>query len=194
VKHESELLDASLALFDIDRPQATDVGSCGAANTCTRLVDGSARHRGAEGSVTWKLAAWTWQAGAMWLNARRKGATAQPEANAERPVNVPAATLRLGTEYRVAALPGLALLANLSAESDRKVLPYDPSVHIGGWSRVDLGARWRQAADFGTLVWRVGVDNATNRKAWKESPYQFGHVYLYPLAARTWRVSVQAAM
>ena len=44
-------------------------------------------------------------------------------------------------------------------------------------------------------VWRyiAWVPYATNRRAWKESPYQFGHVYLYPMAPRSWRASVQAA-
>ena len=73
------------------------------------------------------------------------------------------------------------------------VLPYDDSVRIPGWSRLDLGARWRQRLGETTLIWRVGVDNVTDQRAWKESPYQFGHVYLYPLAPRTWRVSAQAS-
>ena len=52
--------------------------------------------------------------------------------------------------------------------------------------------RWRSAPPGGTtLRWRVGIDNLFDRRAWRESPYQYGHVYLYPLAARTARVSVQ---
>ena len=103
-----------------------------------------------------------------------------------------AASLRVGTEYRPAAISGLALQASLTAEGNRVVLPYDESVRIPGWTRLDLGASWQQRLDATTLVWRVVDDNATNRQAWKESPYQFGHVYLYPLAPRTWRTSVQA--
>ncbi|HZF80670.1 MAG TPA: TonB-dependent siderophore receptor, partial [Rubrivivax sp.] len=81
----------------------------------------------------------------------------------------------------------------LVAEGDRVVLPDDPSARIAGWSRVDLGARWRQALGSTTLVWRLGVDNASDRRAWKEAPYQFSHVYLYPLAPRTWRASLEAS-
>ena len=193
IKHEGDAVDAGLVFFDIDRPLAVDVGPCGAVNTCTRRIDGSEQHRGIEASAALRQAAFTWQASAMWLQAQRRGATAQPQFNGQRPVNVPAATLRLGTEYRVDAIPGLALLANLSAESDRLVLPYDASVRIPGWSRIDLGARWRQTLGSTTLVWRAGLDNATDRRAWKESPYQFSHVYLYPLAPRTLRASVNAS-
>ena len=192
IKHEGETLDASLAFFDIDRPLAVDVGACGGANTCTRRIDGSEHHRGVEASAAIRQAVFTWQASLMWLQAERRGATTQPGLNGQRPVNVPEATLRLGTEYRVDTLPGLALLANLSAESNRVVLPYDTSVRIPGWSRIDLAARWRQTLGATTLMWRAGLDNATDRRAWKESPYQFGHVYLYPLAPRTLRASVNA--
>jgi iron complex outermembrane receptor protein len=48
--------------------------------------------------------------------------------------------------------------------------------------------------DRATLTWRVGLDNALDRRAWKESPTQFGHVYLYPLAPRTWRASLEASL
>jgi iron complex outermembrane receptor protein len=192
IKHESTRWDAALTLFDIDRPQAADLGECNADATCTRAPDGGDRHRGVEASGALRSAAWVWQGSAMWLQARRHGSV-QPGVNGQRPTNVPATTLRLGAEYRVTALPGLALLGNLSAESSRVVLPDDQGVRIPGWSRIDLGARWRQSLGATTLVWRVGIDNVTDRRAWKESPYQFSHVYLYPLAPRTWRASVQAA-
>lgn len=194
VKHQQGPLAASVALFDIDRPHTSDIGICEEANTCTRQLDGSARHRGVEGSLAWDQGPWGLQASTMLLKAERRGA-ADASINGQRPVNVPQATLRVGAEYRPAAAPGLALLANLSAESDRVVLPYDSSVRIGGWSRLDLGLRWQHSlADATRLTWRLGLDNATDRKAWKESPNQFGHVYLYPLAPRTWRASVQVAL
>ena len=193
IKHAGENVDGALALFDIDRPQSTDLGNCSGANSCTRTIDGSARHRGIEASGALRLADWTWQASAMWLHAERQGSS-DPTVNGTRPVNVPVATLRVGTEYRTPALPALALLANLSAESNRKVLPYDASAQIPGWARLDLGARWKQTLGASTLVWRLGVDNVTDQRAWKESPYQFSHVYLYPLTPRTWRASVQASI
>jgi iron complex outermembrane receptor protein len=185
IKHASDSVDASLALFDIDRPQSGEVAGA-------YVIDGSERHRGADGQIALRAGAWTWQMSAMLLNAERRG-SAQAGVNGSRPVNVPNATLRLGAAYRVAAMSGLELQANLAAEGDRVVLPYDDSVRIPGWSRLDLGARWVQQLDRSTVTWRAGVDNATDRRAWKESPYQFEHVYLYPLAPRTWRLSAQAS-
>jgi len=112
--------------------------------------------------------------------------------NGLRPVNVPDQALRLGVGYRAKVGTGLDLSASLVAEGDRMVLPDDNSTRIPAWSRIDLAARWRQQVGQTTLTWRTGVDNVTDRRAWKEAPYQFGHAYLFPLAPRTWRVGVQA--
>jgi iron complex outermembrane receptor protein len=192
IKHGTEEVEAALTLFDIERTQTSDLGDCSGANTCRRVIDGSQRHRGVEAQWTQQLGAWGLQTSAMWLQAARRGSQLSG-INGQRPTNVPETTLRVGTEYRVAQAPGLTLQANMVAEGNRVVLPYNSAVRIGGWARLDLGARWRQALESTTLTWRLGVDNATGRSAWKESPYQFGHVYLYPMAPRTWRASVQGS-
>jgi iron complex outermembrane recepter protein len=193
IKYNGETVDASLAWFDIDRPQAVDIGNCDDADTCTRTIDGSARHRGVEAMLAVRTGPWAWQASTMWLDAERRGAS-QAFVNGMRPVNVPKATLRLAAAYRVAAVPGLELTAALAAESDRVVLPDDSTVRIPGWSRVDLGAKWVQSlGQAASLTWRAGIENLGDRRAWKESPNQFGHVYLYPLAPRQWRLSAEAS-
>lgn len=193
IKRDGQNYDATLAWFDIDRPQAVDHGSCDADATCTREIDGSARHRGLEARLAMRSGSWAWQASAMWLDAERRGSST-PGVNGLRPVNVPKSTLRANATYRVAAVPGLEFSAALTAESGRMVLPDDNGVRIPGWGRVDIGAKWVQALGQATQVtWRAGIDNLADRRAWKESPYQFGHVYLYPLAPRQWRLSAEAA-
>lgn len=195
IKHGDEQVEASLTAFDIDRERTSDLkadgSDCESAGGCRRVLDGSQRHRGIEASLAQQWQSWTLQASAMLLHARRTG-SAQAAVNGRRPENVPAASLRLGAEYRPAFIEGLALMAGLAAESNRVVLPYDQSARIPGWVRWDLGLRWRKSLGGAPMTWRLGVDNATDHRAWKESPYQFGHVYLYPLAPRTWRASVQA--
>ena len=110
--------------------------------------------------------------------------------NGLRPTNVPERSLRLGSDYRVAATLPVLLQARVTYEGERMVLP-DNSVRIPGWTRVDALARIEQHTSAGLVTWRVGVDNLFDRRAWKESPYQFGHVYLYPLQERALRVSAQ---
>jgi iron complex outermembrane receptor protein len=45
----------------------------------------------------------------------------------------------------------------------------------------------------GTCRWllRAGVDNVFDRRAWQETPYQYGHSYLYPQPPRTVRLGAQ---
>jgi iron complex outermembrane receptor protein len=61
-------------------------------------------------------------------------------------------------------------------------------------SRLDLGLRYEQRLAGATLVWRAGVQNLTNENAWRESPFQFGHAFLFPTPPRTLAVSLQASL
>jgi iron complex outermembrane receptor protein len=190
IKHGTEAVEASLTLFSIDRDQSADFGACGAPATCTRVLDGTARHRGVEASWIGQVGPWGWSLSAMSLDPERRG-SAQAGINGTRSVNVPRATLRAAGEWRTSFAPGLALQARVSAESDRTVVPGNDTLRIPGWSVLDLGTRWQYDSHGAMWTWRLGVDNAADRRAWKESPYQFGHAYLYPLAPRTWRLSLQ---
>lgn len=186
----TELVDWNAALFDIRRPRLGDFGACDVDGSCVRRPDGEQRHRGLEAGLVLRMEAWTLRAGAQWLRARVEGSS-DSAIDGKEPTNVPARTLKLQADHRLAALPGLTLQGALVAESRRQVLP-DNSAQIGGWSRVDLAARYDMRWSGTALTWRAGVDNVADRRAWRESPYQFGHAYLFPLAPRTLRVSVQA--
>jgi iron complex outermembrane receptor protein len=199
-KQHGGTLDWRAALFDIRRPAANDfhadngapaAGDCTDLDPCARRTDGAARHRGLEIEAQWQFGGLSLRGSAMALRARREG-SADAALNALRPTNVPARSLKLQAAYNVGALPGLAVVGFVTHEGERMVLP-DNSVATPGWTRVDLGARYTQRIGAQTLVWRVGVDNVTDHRAWQEAPFQFGHAYLYPLAPRTWRASVLAS-
>ena len=181
----------ALTAFDIERPRSADVGACGsAANSCTRVIDGSARHRGIEAQLGWQTGPWQVNAATMWLDAARAGSRTAA-LNGLRPTNVPDFTARLSSTYAISQ--GLALTGMLVHEGDRMVLP-DNSVSIPAWTRLDVGARATTRVGTATLTWRAGIDNVTDRRAWKEAPYQFGHSYLFPMSPRTWRLSLQAEL
>ena len=112
--------------------------------------------------------------------------------NGKRPTNVPVTTLRLHGGYEVSDIPGLSLGADLLAEGNRMVLA-DNSVRIPGYARLDASLRYANAVVGNKLVWRAGVSNLIDRRAWREAPLQFGHAYLFPLAPRTLRLSVESA-
>ncbi len=189
-KLRADGVGAGVALFDITRPVAADIGSCDDDGTCTRRIDGDARHRGVEVQADATLGRWDANAGAMWLDAERRG-SADEAVNGLRPVNVPSRSLRFGLGWRPAAVDGLALRADAVHEGGRFVVP-DHAARIGAWTRFDLGARYAQRVGATTLIWRLGVDNVGDKRAWKEAPYLYGHAWLFPLPPRTWRVSLQA--
>jgi iron complex outermembrane receptor protein len=188
IKGRTEQMNWNLTAFDIDRPVYARDNS---VIPGPLRSDGSARHRGVEAGIDARTGAWTWAVSAMLLHAERTD-SADPLVDGQRPPNVPERVLKLQTQYAVPGQAGLNLQGGIVAESDRTLLPNDGATRIAGWARVDLGVRYAQKIDTRTLVWRVGVDNVLDRRAWQESPYQFEHVYLYPMAPRTWRVSLSA--
>jgi iron complex outermembrane receptor protein len=188
-KQTGDSLSWQLAAFDITRPAWRDVGACDVAGSCERRLDGQARHRGVEAEIDWRSGPWNLRASAMALQARRQG-SADATLNGLRPTNVPARSVKAQAVYNLTAVPGLALLGFVTHEGQRMVLP-DNSTATPGWTRIDLGLRYSQRLAGHAVVWRAGIDNLTNRRAWQEAPYQFEHAYLYPLAPRSLHASAQ---
>ena len=201
IKHSAAQLDWKVAAFDIQRPVWSDVSianptlldSCSDSAPCVHRADGTAHHQGLEADADWRLGAWNLRSSAMLLKARREGSVSSA-INGLRPTNVPAHSLKLQAAYNVLAVPGLALVGFLTHEGDRMALP-DNSIAIPPSTRLDLAARYSQRLSGGsTLLWRAGLDNVADHRAWKEAPYQYGHAYLYPQAPRTFHTSVQLSM
>ncbi len=190
LKGATAAFEWNIAAFDIRRPRTGDFGSCDVDNSCETHLDGIDRHRGLEASAGWRSGAWSLQGGAQWLRARVEG-SAVASVDGKQPTNVPARTLKAQVGYDVAALPGLSVRGRVIHESERQVLP-DNSAQIPGYTRFDTDARYETKIAGVNWTWRAGVDNLFNKRAWRESPYQFSHVYLFPLAPRTLRVSLQA--
>ena len=190
LKGASQAFEWNIAAFDIRRPRTGDFGSCDVDNSCETRLDGTDRHRGLEANAGWRSGDWSLQGGAQWLRARVEG-SAMASVDGKQPTNVPARTLKAQVGYDVAALPGLSVRGRVTHESQRQVLP-DNSAQIPGYTRFDADARYETKIAGVNWTWRAGVDNLFDKRAWRESPYQFSHVYLFPLAPRTFRVSLQA--
>ena len=192
LKGASDAFDWNFAAFDIRRPRTQDFGTCDSIGTCTTRLDGTAHHRGIEAGVAWRQGRWMLRGGAQWLRALVEGSE-DTRVDGKRPTNVPARTAKFQAGYEVAALPGLSLLASVAHESERAVLP-DNSASVPGWTRTDTAVRYDARRAGVQTTWRAGIDNLFDKRAWRESPYQFSHVYLYPLAPRTLRVSLEVSL
>jgi len=183
-------------VFNTVRPASGDLlvggaSRCRADDSCTRIIDGDARHRGLELGGGRTSGTWSYDASATWIDAERRSSVIDPALNGQRPTNVPNWVLRANVSHALAEVPGLHLGAHLSHEGRRAVLP-DGSLQLPSWTRVDASLRYQTRLNGHPASWTLAVENLLDRKYFKESPYQYGHVYLFPGQARTVRLALQA--
>jgi len=189
LKTGTQRVEGALTAFDIRRPVSRDIGTCDVNLSCEHRTDGYARHRGIEASADLKWSGGGLFASAMRLHARREGSTDGYAGLV--PPNVPQTTLK--AQFRQDLLPGLQAQVGLLHEGSRFATP-DNSIAVPAWTVADAGLRYTQNLGNQTWVWRAAVDNLTNRRAWREAPWQFEHSYLYPLAPRTFRASLEVRL
>lgn len=192
IKSQTRTTRRQVSVFDITRPQSIDVGDCVAANSCKRQINGEARHRGLELSAGMTRAAWSWDVGAVWLDAKRQSAEVTPAVNGQRALNVPRYTLRGLIQYRFADIPGLRASMRVSHEGSRQVTE-DGSIHLPSWTTLDFAAHYDTRIRGTRTQWTMAVDNLADHHYWREAPKQFGHYYLYPGAPRTFRLGVKTS-
>ncbi|BEP42875.1 TonB-dependent siderophore receptor [Variovorax sp. V15] len=190
LKGGNDAFNWQLAWFDISRP-LTNMELC--SGLCEVRNDGKAVHRGLEAGAQWNQGPWRIGGSVTLIDAKRRGSTADPALNGQSPTNVPKQVLRAQTAYRFASVPGLEVAGQLSYEGRRNVLP-DGSITLPSWTRVDAVLRYDTKLRGANASWTLSVDNLFDRRYWKESPYQFGHVYLFPGAPRTLRLGLSVAL
>ncbi|WP_295981580.1 TonB-dependent siderophore receptor [uncultured Variovorax sp.] len=190
LKGGNDAFNWQLAWFDISRP-LTNIDLC--TGLCEVRNDGKAVHRGLEAGAQWNQGPWRVGGSVTLIDAKRRGSTADPALNGQSPTNVPKQVLRAQTAYRFASVPGLEVAGQLSYEGRRNVLP-DGSVTLPSWARVDAVLRYDTKLRGANATWTLSVDNLFDRRYWKESPYQFSHVYLFPGAPRTLRLGLSVAL
>ena len=178
------------ALFDITRPVWGDQGACEEDNSCTRKLDGAARHKGIELGMGYRSHQWKIDTAATRLDAKRSQALINPVQNGQRPLNVPSLVLRAAAEYRWTQVPGLRTTLRLSHEGQRDLIE-GGTMTLPSWTTVDLAAHYNTKVAGQNTDWTLALENASNRAYWRESPKQFGHYYLYAGAPRNLRLTVR---
>ncbi len=178
------------AWFQITRPMS-NLDACSRLGTtpCVGQYDGDARHSGLEASAQWARGPWQLQGGITLLQAERRGSTLEAATNGKAPTNVPNHVLRASATWKVPGMQGMELQGQMSREGKRSVLP-DGSITLPAWTRVDTALRYVTQTGAHKTTWSLHIDNLFDKRYWKEAPYQYGHVYLYPGAERTFRISM----
>ncbi len=184
------------AAFSINKPYADNVATNIPSSIpnqflVTRVAGAkTARHRGLELALSGRVdEALSLQLSAMALDARYTAAV-NPALVGQRVTNVPRLKTSLFADYKIRALPGLALNALASYESGKTVTA-DGSVELPSTWQLDVGASYSQRLAGQTALWRVNVENLTDRIYWREAPTaSWGGTYLFPSTPRTLRASV----
>jgi iron complex outermembrane receptor protein len=150
----------------------------------------TARHRGLEATVAGRLGdALSLQASLMALDARYTQAL-DPSWVGQRVTNVPRFKSSLFADYKLAALPGLAINALASFERG-KTVTLDSTVELPQAWQLDAGLSYQHRIAAQSLLWRLNIENLTNRIYWREAPTtSWGGIYLFPATPRTVRASV----
>lgn len=189
VKGQDGQTNWSLAYFHIVRPEAASVMLEDFSKVYQ--LDGDSRHQGIEGQVHTRIQNYGLDLSAMLLDARRRHSV-NDDINGKAPSNVPDYTLKMGHSYRVTALPGLSLQGDIVHEGPRTADVVN-DVRIPAWTRVDVGMSLAQNWGSHGVTWRLGITNLLDTRAWVESPTQFDHIYLFPMAARSFTASMQVS-
>lgn len=185
----SSRLLVTAALFSIDKPDADDVAT--ASGVPIRVAGGKeARHRGLELAATGRVdQALSVQASVTVLDARFTRAV-DPTLVGQRVTNVPRLKTSLFADYKIGALPGFALNALAVFESGKNVTA-DGSVSLPNAWQLDVGLRYQTKLMGKSTLFRLNVENLSNRIYWREAPTQYwGGIYLFPSTPRTVRGSV----
>ncbi|MFZ2297184.1 MAG: TonB-dependent siderophore receptor, partial [Aquabacterium sp.] len=73
----------------------------------------------------------------------------------------------------------------------RRWVDVQNTTRIPSWTRMDLSLRTTQPWHGQTVTWKLAVQNLFDKRAWRETPNSFDHIYLLPMAERTITASAQ---
>jgi iron complex outermembrane receptor protein len=187
-KSQGQGLFWSVNAFRIVRPKAEYVATNSGMLQYQR--DGEAVHQGMEAQTQTHIERWELAASAMLLDAKRRG-SATDALNGKAPTNVPRHTLKLSGTYNVGGPSNIKLGANLVNEGSRTVDVVE-GISLPSWTRIDASASCQTTLDGSrSIQWSLGIANVLDTRAWRESPTQFGHIYLLPMASRTATLTAQ---
>jgi iron complex outermembrane receptor protein len=167
------------ALFDIRRPQTTDVGN-------SLLVAGRSRYRGLEMSASGELSKQlSVVASALLLDATITSTSKADELN-KTPENTPRRTFSLFGEYRVAQVPGWSLNAGAYHVGKRPVNNANHD-YVGAYTIYSVGSRYRTQLAGHKVTLQANLENAADRTYWATA----GNNLLGTGAPRTLRLAAK---
>lgn len=157
--------DANVALFRIERPFAYTDSETLLNNLPVYREAGKQRNRGFEGSISGNVTQdLSMTAMVSWLDPRMV-ASANAASRNKKIVGLSSWTASLTGDMRIRAVSGLSINARFIT-MNRRAANYANTDWIGGYGRLDVGARWEQQLWGHDTTWRLTVYNLTNQRYW----------------------------
>lgn len=148
------------AVFDMRRPHEYPVNG-------ENVQRGTQRHRGVELTANGRLLpALTLATGLMWLDSELSGTGGDASQGEGKEVpGVPRLTAHVWAEYRVAAVPGLAINGGVY-HSGRQYLDNANLQAVPSWTRWDLGASYATRIGSQATTFQLNVENVADKRYW----------------------------
>jgi iron complex outermembrane receptor protein len=181
----------SVALFDIRKPYSADVPQ--PSGPPLRVADGrTAQHRGIElGLVQAPVRSLLVNLQAAFLDAKNISSI-DPALVDKRVTNVPEFAASATVDWRPTDAADVRWRNRVGYVGSKEVLS-DNSVSLPASWQWDTALFWSPAGSNPRLQFRLGVDNVTDRRYWREAPTQpWGATYIFPAQPRTYRVGMTA--
>ncbi|MDO4641849.1 MAG: TonB-dependent receptor [Neisseria sp.] len=179
LKYEGERFGAGAALFSVDKPRNAGTGSDNVFRT-----EGKDRHNGLEltayGEVSKGLRL---LGGLTFLDAKQKS-TGSADTQGKRTIGVPKTQANIGVEWELPQVQGLAFDTRM-VYTGSSYADDTNTLKVGGWTRFDVGARYRMNIKGHEATFRARVDNLTNKKYWASAGGYPGYGYLNAAAPRS---------
>lgn len=169
----------SLSFFQIKRPLVTDMPPA-------YKIDGEARQRGLEISLEKTYHPWHFGISYMKVEIKRQHSILNRNNNGKDLVNIPDQTFRSNAGYEFSKLKGLRADLRWIYEGGRAV-EADNSIMLPSWNKWDLGFSYLRKS----WLTQLYLENMFAKRYWKESPTQYGHIYLFPGSQRRLTVNMQ---
>jgi iron complex outermembrane receptor protein len=163
----------NLAVFKITRPSIED-------SAPNFRIDGQQLYTGLEIEFEQQFNDFKTQFSGLVLEPKKERGELNTLTNGKSLINVPEQRLKIDAGYKLRSLPGLSLNTSFQFSGARFVT-VDNNLKIPSWTTINVGSTY-EWSKYQSLQFKI--ENLTDHKYWKESPTQFGHIYLFPGESR----------
>jgi iron complex outermembrane receptor protein len=159
LKYDGGRIGAGVALFSTEKPRSL-VNGAGFF-----VAEGKDRHQGVELTTFGELTRGLRLLGGVTLLDAKQKSTGDAATDGQRVIGVPTAQGSIGVDWDVPGVRGLSLNGRVVATGSSYSNATN-TLRVGGWGRLDLGARYVTEMAGKLVTLRARIDNVADRNYW----------------------------